>query len=89
MYVYFFLNLSEFATFFSKSIKRTNVLDNICGNRVPTNAPTRRNFTSKVVFTINKNRPNSIEVFDYLIDNDEFQNDQQSMREAIRSKSYL
>jgi hypothetical protein len=85
----FFSNLSEFATFFSKSIKRTNVLDNICGNRVPTNAPTRRNFTSKVVFTINKNRPNSIEVFDYLIDNDEFQNDQQSMREAIRSKSYL
>jgi hypothetical protein len=85
----FFSNLSEFATFFSKSIKRTNVLDNICGNRVPPNALTRRNFTSKVVFTINKNRPNSIEVFDYLIDNDEFQNDQQSMREAIRSKSYL
>jgi hypothetical protein len=85
----FFSNLSEFATFFSKSIKRTNVLDNICGNWVPTNALTRRNFTSKVVFTINKNRPNSIEVFDYLIDNDEFQNDQQSMREAIRSKSYL
>jgi hypothetical protein len=85
----FFSNLSEFATFFSKSIKRTNVLDNICGNRVPPNALTRRNFTSKVVFTINKNRPKSIEVFDYLIDNDEFQNDQQSMREAIRSKSYL
>jgi hypothetical protein len=85
----FFSNLSEFATFFSKSIKRTNVLDNICGNRVPTNAPTRWNFTSTVVFTINKNRPKSIEVFDYLIDNDEFQNDQQSMREAIRSKSYL
>jgi hypothetical protein len=85
----FFSNLSGFSSFFSKSSKRTNVLDNICGNWIPTNAPTRWNFTSRGVFTIYKNRQKLIEVFDYIIDNDEFHNDQQSVREAIGLKSYL
>jgi hypothetical protein len=85
----FFSNLSGFSSFFSKSSKRTNVLDNICGNRIPTNAPTRWNFTSRGVFTIYKNRQKLIEVFDYIINNDEFHNDQQSVREAISLKSYL
>jgi hypothetical protein len=43
----FFSTLSGFSAYFSKSTKRTNVLDAICGNRLHTNAPTRWNYTSR------------------------------------------
>jgi hypothetical protein len=38
------------------SIKRTKILDLICGNRLPTSAPTRWNFTSRAVFTTHANK---------------------------------
>jgi hypothetical protein len=88
MYVYFFQTYLSLPHFFQNPSNRQMfwTISAVIGFPLMLQ---QRNFTSKVVFTINKNRPKSIEVFDYLIDNDEFQNDQQSMREAIRSKSYL
>nr|CAI5844470.1 unnamed protein product [Callosobruchus analis] len=37
----FFSNLSGFSSFFSKSSKRSEVLNRIVDRRIPTNAPTR------------------------------------------------
>lgn len=51
-----FSNLSAFAPFFSKSTKRSNVFNEICGKRIPTLAATRWNFTSRSVFTVQKNK---------------------------------
>jgi hypothetical protein len=65
----FFSTLSGFSAYFSKSTKRTNVLDAICGNRLPTNASTRWNFTSRAIFTVNSHRHKLIEVFDFIINN--------------------
>ena len=85
----FFANLSGFAPFFTKSTKRTNVLNQICGSRIPTLSATRWNFTSHSVFTIYKNKNKLIEVFDFIMDSDEFKNDAQSVREAESLKRYL
>lgn len=50
----------------------TNVLDQICGNRLPTTAPTRWNFTSRVVNTVYNNRTQLIEVFNHIIQSPDF-----------------
>jgi hypothetical protein len=83
----FFSTLSGFSAYFSKSTKRTNVLDAICGNRLPTNAPTRWNFTSRAIFTVNSHRHKLIEVFDFIINNNSF--DDLSIREALGLKNSL
>lgn len=48
----FFANVSAFATFFSKSPKRTAVLDEVCGKRIPASGQTRWNFKSRTVHTV-------------------------------------
>lgn len=83
----FFSTLSGFSAYFSKSTKRTNVLDQICKNRLPTNAPTRWNFTSRAVLTVNTYREKLIEVFDFIIESPDF--DQSSIREAVGLRSSL
>lgn len=85
----FFANLSGFSSFFSKSTKRTEVLNNIAGCKLPTNAPTRWNFTSRAVLTVSHNRRKLIEVFDFIITDDSFQHDQITIREAGGLKNYL
>lgn len=45
----FFANITAFATFFSKSPKRTAVLDEVCGRRIPAAGQTRWNFKSRTV----------------------------------------
>lgn len=84
----FFSNITGFAAFFSKSTKRTNILNEICGNRVPTNVQTR-NFTSRAVGTVSANRTNLLEVFEYIIGDDSFKNDTTSIREAVGLKQLL
>ena len=48
----FFANLTAFGTFFSKSPKRTAVLDGVCGRRIPAAGQTRWNFKSRTVHTV-------------------------------------
>ncbi|CAH1114236.1 unnamed protein product [Psylliodes chrysocephalus] len=43
----FFANLSAFSAYFSRSTKRTIILDRVVKKRLPRSAPTRWNFTSK------------------------------------------
>lgn len=77
----FFASLSGFSAYFSKSIKRTQVLEQICGHRIPTNVATRWNFTSRAVLTVKNNKDKLLEVFDYIIHSTNF--DDKSIREAV------
>lgn len=74
---------------FSKSTKRTNILNTICRNSLPTSSNTRWNFTSRAVFTVQLYKAKLIEVFDFIIESDDFRNDAQTIREAVGLKNYL
>lgn len=83
----FFATLSGFAGYFSKSTKRTHVLDKICGHRMPTNVQTRWNFSSRAVQTVYKNKDKLLKVFDFIINSPEF--DDAAIRGAVGFKSFL
>lgn len=84
----FFSNLSGFSSFFTKSSKRTNILDEICKKRLPSSSETRWNFKSRAVNTIFDKRDDLIAVFDYISENlNEW--DDISIREAIGLKKIL
>ncbi len=63
----FFASLSGFATFFSKSTKRTSFLESAGCSRLPRNAPTRWNFTSRIVSTVANNYDGLLQTFDNII----------------------
>jgi len=52
----FFANLHAFPPFFSRSAKRTNMLDDIVKKRIPTAPATRWNFNTRTVRTIYENK---------------------------------
>lgn len=54
----FFGNISAFVTFFSKSPKRTAVLDEVCGRRTPASGKTRWNFKSRTAHTVFEHQDN-------------------------------
>lgn len=64
-------------------------MNTIGSNHIPSNSQTRWNFTSRIVFTVFSNRDKLIEVFDYIINHDDFEQDQQTIREAMGLKSFL
>uniref|UniRef100_A0A9J7XFA7 DUF4371 domain-containing protein n=1 Tax=Cyprinus carpio carpio TaxID=630221 RepID=A0A9J7XFA7_CYPCA len=63
----FFASLSGFATFFSKSTKRTSFLESAGCSRLPRNAPTRWNFTSWIVSTVANNYDGLLQTFENII----------------------
>ena len=72
----FFTHLSGLAAFFSKSAKRTKLLDEICQRRLPRVTPTRWNFSSRLVCTVYERREELLELFEYIVDNhNDFDND--------------
>ncbi|XP_074038655.1 zinc finger MYM-type protein 1-like isoform X3 [Leptinotarsa decemlineata] len=85
----FFSSLSAFSAFFSKSTKRTHVLNEICGSRMPTFAATRWNSTSRAVISVHTNKDKLIDVFDFILNSDDFKTDDQSLREARGFKYIL
>nr|CAI5823858.1 unnamed protein product [Callosobruchus analis] len=85
----FFSNLTGFSAFFSKSTKRTNILNEICSAKLPSNAATRWNFTSRAVFTVLANKQSLIEVFNFIINNDSFKNDNHTIREAVGLRNHM
>lgn len=85
----FFSSLSGFSAFFSKSTKRSHVLNEICGSRMPTFAATRWNSTFRAVFSVHSNKDKLIDVFDFILNSDDFKTDDQSLREARGFKYIL
>ncbi|KAJ3584164.1 hypothetical protein NHX12_014660 [Muraenolepis orangiensis] len=64
----FFSHFSGLAAFFSKSPKRTRLLDEICQKRLPRVAPTRWNFASRLVCTVFEKKDAHKDLFDYIVD---------------------
>ncbi|XP_018575035.1 zinc finger MYM-type protein 1-like [Anoplophora glabripennis] len=85
----FFANLVGISSFFSKSTKRREVLDNVCKRYLPNSSDTRWNFKSRLITTILNNRDNLIEVFDTIVNSEDFQRDHDTIRESVVSKSML
>nr|CAI5852687.1 unnamed protein product [Callosobruchus analis] len=75
--------------FFSKSTKRTNILNEICGAKLSSNAATRWNFTSRAVFTVLANKQSLFEVFNFIVNNDSFKNDNHTIREAVGLRNHM
>lgn len=72
----FFSHLNGLAAFFSKSAKRTKLLDEICQRRLPRVTPTRWNFSSRLVCTVYERREELVELFEFIVDNyDDFDDD--------------
>ncbi|XP_076836806.1 zinc finger MYM-type protein 1 [Brachyhypopomus gauderio] len=72
----FFSHLSGLASFFSRSSKRTKILDDICRRRLPRVAPTRWQFNSRLVCTVAEKARELREVFEHIVDQHaEFDND--------------
>ncbi|KAJ4936913.1 hypothetical protein JOQ06_001498 [Pogonophryne albipinna] len=67
----FFPHLSGLAAFFSRSPKRTQLLDEICQKRLPRVAPTRWNFASRLVCTVFEKKDALKDLFDYIVEHHE------------------
>ena len=65
----FFSTINRLGTFFTKSSKRTNELDNIVKKRFPKAAPTRWNYSSRLVNTVKENLDNLKQLFENIIEN--------------------
>lgn len=64
----FFANLQAFSTFFSRSPKRTSVLDEVVKKRLPRAVPTRWNFKSRTVNTLYEHRASFLECLEKIMD---------------------
>lgn len=62
----FFSTLGGFASFFSKSPKRTDVLDKVVAHRLPTSSSVRWNFQSRAVNTVFEHREDLILCFETM-----------------------
>lgn len=65
----FFQTLSGLSSFFSKSSKRTCALQEFVQKRLPSLAPTRWNFSSRLVHTVKEHRGELLQFFESVLDN--------------------
>ncbi|KAL1261110.1 hypothetical protein QQF64_008937, partial [Cirrhinus molitorella] len=68
----FFSDLGGFASFFSRSPKRTDVLDKVVARRLPTSSSVRWNFHSRAVNTVFEQREDLIRCFEMIRDSSDF-----------------
>ncbi|KAG2468179.1 ZMYM1 protein, partial [Polypterus senegalus] len=71
----FFASLSGFTTFFSKSTKRMSFLESAGSSRLPRNAPTRWNFTSRIVSTVANNYDGLLQTLDKITQDESMDDD--------------
>ena len=65
----FFKSLNGLTAFFSRSSKRVHELQQFISRKLPSVAPTRWNFTSRITKTVFKHRTQLIELFESILDN--------------------
>nr|XP_054598746.1 zinc finger MYM-type protein 1-like [Nothobranchius furzeri] len=68
----FFSDLGRFAAFFSRSFKRTAVLDQVVAHRLPATSATRWNFHSRAVNTVYEHKDDLLRCFQMIRDSDDF-----------------
>jgi hypothetical protein len=83
----FFCNLDGFSTFFTRSPKRTAILDEVVKNRLPRSAPTRWNFKSRCVVSVFKYKKDLITCLTRIVDDES--SDQSTIRKAVGLKHIL
>ena len=72
----FFAHLNGLAAFFSRSPRRTQLLNDICQRRLPRVAPTRWQYTWRLVSTVFEKRVALKELFHHILDHhDEYDED--------------
>ena len=76
----FFSELSGISTFFSRSPKRTNILDQIVARRLPRPSSTTWDFNSRIVNTVYESRDDLLECFETIRTSGSF--DEATVREA-------
>ena len=76
----FFSTLGGLSSFFTSSSKRTTVLDDIVKKRFPKLAPTRWNYSSRLVETVRDNQQELLQLFEHIAESEDF--DQKSINEA-------
>lgn len=76
----FFSDLAGFSAFFSRSPKRTTMLDQVVAHRLPRASMTRWNFHSRAVNTVYEHRDDLLKCFQTIRDNGNF--DPLTVREA-------
>ncbi len=76
----FFSDLGGFASFFSRSPKRTDVLDKVVTHRLPTSSRVRWNFHSRAINAVFEHREDLIRCFQTIRDSGDF--DPVTVREA-------
>ena len=77
----FFSTLGGLSSFFTSSSKRTAVLDDMVKRRFPKLAPTRWNYSSRLVETVRDNQEELIQLFEHVTESQNF--DQKSINEAL------
>lgn len=77
---HFFSDNGGFSSFFTKSCKRTAVLDEVVAHRLPSASATRWNFNSRVVNTVYEHKADLVKCFQTIRNRDEF--DGPTKREA-------
>lgn len=77
---HFFSDMGGFASFFTKSSKRTAVLDEVVAHRLPSSSTTRWNFNSRAVNTVYEHKDDLVRCFQTIRNSDAF--DGPSKREA-------
>lgn len=81
----FFQTLSGLPAFFSKSSKRTIALEEFVQRKLPSVAPTRWNFTSRLVQTVKEYSVQLIEFFESIVENcSEWESDT-----VVKSRGFL
>ena len=76
----FFSDLCGIATFFTRSPKRTSILDQIVERKLPRASPTRWNFNSRIVNTVHENLEDLMQCFESIRTSGSF--DSTTVREA-------
>jgi hypothetical protein len=82
----FFADIDGFSSFFSRSSKRTQILDSIVGKRLPRGSNVRWNFSSRVVTTVFKYKEELTECLNYIIENED---DKKTVRQSTGLINYL
>lgn len=77
---HFFSDIAGFSSFFTKSSKRTAVLDEVVAHRLPSASATRWNFNSRAVNTVYEQKADLVKCFEIIRNRAEF--DGHTKREA-------
>ena len=67
----FFANLGGLSAFFTRSPKRTKLLDDFCARRLPRVSNIRWNFNSRLVCTVHEKRADLVQLFQHILDHAE------------------